>query len=90
MVPVITIYEVGKKRHREHSAKVAAYAETVMCRGRVIDSDRSFGREAVTFDLHLAVSQNIATAQPPRTTLWTQDQHCEGRSGVQYFLETDA
>ena len=90
MVPVITIYEVSKKRHRGHSAKVVAYAETVMCRGRVIDSDCSFGRETVTFESHLAVSQNIAAAQPHRTTLWTQDQHFEGRSGVQYFLETDA
>ena len=73
-VPVITIYEVSKKLHREIGARVAAYAEAVMCRGRVIDFD----------------SLIYASAQLHRATLWTQDQHFDGLPGVRYFSKIDA
>ena len=90
IVPVITIYEVSKKLHREIGAKVAAYAEAVMCRGRIIDFDLSLSRLAIIYPLPLADSLIYASAQLHRATLWTQDQHFDGLPGVRYFSKTDA
>ncbi len=88
IVPIVTIYEVTKKLRREISAKVAAYAEAVMCRGQVIDIDLTLCRLAVTHTLPLADSLIYATAQAHGATLWTQDQHFEGLPGVKYFAKT--
>lgn len=85
VVPVVTIYEVTKKLHREISARVAAYAEAIMCRGRVIDFDLTLTRAAIANGLPLADSLIYATAQAHGATLWTQDQHFDGLPGVQYF-----
>jgi len=85
IVPVVTIYEVTKKLRRELNAKVAAYAEAVMCRGRVVDFDLALSRVAIAYVLPLADSLIYATAQAHGSTLWTQDQHFEGLAGVQYF-----
>ena len=85
IVPIVTIYEVTKKLRCEISAKVAAYAEAVMCRGQVVDVDLALCRAAITHALPLADSLIYATAQARGATLWTQDQHFEGLSGVKYF-----
>ena len=85
IVPIVTIYEVTKKLRRELNAKVAAYAEAVMCRGRVVDFDLTLSRAAIANALPLADSLIYATAQAYGATLWTQDQHFEGLAGVQYF-----
>jgi len=85
IVPIVTIYEVTKKLHREISPKVAAYAEALMCRGRVIDFDLSLCRAAIRTTLPLADSLIYATAQAHSAMLWTQDQHFEGLTGVNYF-----
>lgn len=85
IVPVVSIYEVTKKLRREISAKVAAYAEALMCRGRVIDFDLPLSRAAITNTLPLADSLIYATAQAHDAILWTQDQHFEGLPGVKYF-----
>ena len=85
IVPIVTIYEVTKKLRRELNAKVAAYAEAVMCRGRVVDFDLTLSRAAIANSLPLADSLIYATAQAYGATLWTQDQHFEGLPGVQYF-----
>ena len=85
IVPIVTIYEVTKKLHREISAKVAAYAEALMCRGRVIDFDLALCRAAIGSALPLADSLIYATAQTHGAVLWTQDQHFEGLAGVNYF-----
>ena len=85
IVPIVTIYEVTKKLHREISPKVAAYAEALMCRGRVIDFDLSLCRAAIGTNLPLADSLIYATAQTHGAMLWTQDQHFEGLAGVNYF-----
>ena len=85
IVPIVTIYEVTKKLRRELNAKVAAYAEAVMCRGRVVDFDLTLSRAAIANSLPLADSLIYATAQAHGAMLWTQDQHFEGLAGVQYF-----
>ena len=85
IVPIVTVYEVTKKLHREISPKVAAYAEALMCRGRVIDFDLALCRAAIGSILPLADSLSYATAQIHGAVLWTQDQHLEGLAGVNYF-----
>ena len=85
IVPIVTIYEVTKKLRRELNAKVAAYAEAVMCRGRVVDFDLTLSRAAIANSLPLADSLIYATAQAHGAMLWTQDQHFDGLPGVQYF-----
>ena len=85
VVPIVTIYEVTKKLHREISPKVAAYADALMCRGRVIDIDLLLCRAAIGSALPLADSLIYATAQAHGAVLWTQDQHFEGLAGVNYF-----
>ena len=85
IVPIVTIYEVTKKLYREISPKVAAYAEALMCRGRVIDFDLTLCRAAISTTLPLADSLIYASAQAHGALLWTQDQHFEGLAGVNYF-----
>ncbi len=90
IVPIVTIYEVTKKLRLELNAKVAAYAEAVMCRGRVVDFDLALSRAAIAHALPLADSLIYTTAQAHGATLWTQDQHFDGLPGVQYFPKTNA
>ncbi len=88
IVPTITIYEVTKKMRRELDTSIAAFSESVMCRGRVIDIDLATVRQAVTFNLPLADSLIYAIAQAHKAILWTQDAHFEGLAGVRYFAKT--
>lgn len=85
IVPIITIYEVTKKIRRELDATVAAWSESVMCRGRVIDIDLALARQAATLNLPLADSLIYATARLHKAALWTQDAHFEGLPSVKYF-----
>lgn len=85
IVPIITIYEVTKKIRRELDATVAAWSESVMCRGRVIDIDLALVRQAATLNLPLADSLIYATARLHKAALWTQDAHFEGLPSVKYF-----
>ena len=85
IVPIITIYEVTKKMRRELDETIAAFSESVMCRGRVIDIDLALVRQAARLNLPLADSLIYATAQAHKAILWTQDAHFEGLPGVKYF-----
>jgi toxin FitB len=87
IVPIITVYEVTKKMRRELDETIAAFSESVMCRGRVIDIDLAVVRGAVTLNLPLGDSLIYATAQAHNATLWTQDAHFEGLPGVKYFAK---
>ena len=87
IVPIITLYEVTKKMRRELDTTIAAFSESVMCRGRVIDIDLAAVRHAVTLNLPLADSLIYATAQVHKAMLWTQDAHFEGLPGVKYFAK---
>ena len=88
IVPIVTIYEVTKKLHREISPKIAAYAEALMGRGRVIDFNLAICRTARGSTLPLADSLIYATAQSHGAVLWTQNQHFEGLDGVNYFSKS--
>ena len=85
IVPIITVYEVTKKMRLELDETIAAFCESVMCRGRVIDIAPAVVRQAVALRLPLADSLIYATAQAHKATLWTQDAHFEGLQGVKYF-----
>ena len=87
IVPLITIYEVTKKMRRELDTSVAAFSESVMGRGRVVDIDLALVRQAITLNLPLADSLIYATAQAHKAILWTQDPHFEGLPGVKYFAK---
>jgi predicted nucleic acid-binding protein len=88
IVPVITVYEVTKKFRRELDAGIAASADLVMRRGKVVAIDLPLVRLAITYDLPLADSLIYATAQLHNATLWTQDAHFDGKAGVRYFGKT--
>ena len=85
VVPVITIYEVTKKLQRELSSQVAAFAESLMCRGTVVDIDLALCNAAIGNRLPLADSLIYATAQAQDAVLWTQDAHFDGLAGVRHF-----
>jgi toxin FitB len=85
IVPIITVYEVTKKMRRELDETIAAFCESVMCRGRMIDIDLAVVHQAAAFRLPLAHSLIYATAQAHKAILWTQDAHFEGLPGVNYF-----
>ena len=85
LVPIMTVYEVTKKMRRDLDTTIAAFSESVMCRGRVIDIDLATVRRAIAFNLPLADSLIYATAQLHKATLWTQDAHFDGLPGVKYF-----
>ncbi len=87
IVPIITVYEVTKKMRRELDETVAAFCESVMCRGQVIDIDLAAVRQAVALSLPLADSLIYGTAQAHKAILWTQDAHFEGLPGVKYFAK---
>ena len=87
LVPIITIYEVTKKLRRELSPKVAAYAEALMCRGKVVDVDTALSRIAICHPLPMADSLIYATAQAHGAKLWTQDAHFQDLPGVKFFAK---
>ena len=87
IIPIITVYEVTKKIRRELDETIAAFSESVMCRGRVMDIDLALVRQSVTLNLPLSDSLIYATAQAHNATLWTQDAHFEGLPGVKYFAK---
>ena len=90
IVPIVTIYEVTKKIRRELDTTVAAFSESLMCRGRVVEIDLAIVRHAVALHLPLADSLIYATAQTHDAILWTQDAHFEGLPGVKYFPKVQA
>ena len=84
-VPIITIYEVYKVALREFGAAHANQAVALMREGKVVDVGLNLALSAASSGLPLADSLIYATAQAHQATLWTQDQHFEGRPGVRYL-----
>lgn len=85
IVPVITIYEVVKKLHRELGEEVAAAALALMQRGRVVPLDLSLAMDAALLALPMADCLIYATARRHGAELWTQDAHFEQLPGVRWF-----
>ena len=89
LVPSITLFEVFKRVRMQRDSDSALEAVAHMKRGAVIDLDGHLAIEAaeMSADLGLSLADSVilATAQAEHATLWTQDPHFEGMSGVQYY-----
>lgn len=85
IVPIITVYEVYKYLLRVKGADPATRAALYMQRGLVVNMDAALVFSAAANSLPMSDSLIYATAQAQRATLWTQDAHFEGLSGVRYF-----
>ena len=89
VVPTITIYEVFKKILQKQNRKKALESIAHMKQGKVIDLNLNLTMDAVKlsmkFNLPMADSIILATAQHYNATVWTQDADFKGLPGVKYF-----
>jgi toxin FitB len=89
IVPTITIYEVFKIVCRQRGEDAALQAAALMQQGRSVELSLSLAMIAARTSLELALpmadSIILATTRLHDATLWTQDEHFRGFSGVRYF-----
>jgi len=89
VVPTITIYEVVKVILRESSENEALQAVVAMQKGRVVDLDAQLAiaasRLSLEYDLPMADSIILATAQEYKATIWTQDSDFKNMRNVRHF-----
>jgi predicted nucleic acid-binding protein len=89
VVPVITLYEVYKVVLRNSGEAQAREAVEAMRQGQVVNLDAKLAIVAAalghTEKLALADSIILATARLYKATLWTQDAHFAGITGVKFF-----
>lgn len=88
VVPTISLYEVYKRVLQQRGQTDAAMAIAAMQRGQVVALAASLALDAAVVSLAerlpMADSVMLATARAYGATLWTQDDHFRGVSGVQY------
>jgi toxin FitB len=89
VVPTVTIYEVFKVILRESSENQALQAVVAMQKGTVVDLNASLAiaasRLSLEYDLPMADSIILATAQEFNALLWTQDSDFKDIGQVKYF-----
>ena len=89
IVPVITIYEVFKIVLRESSENEALQAIAAMEKGQVIDLTTSIAMSAsklsIKYNLPMADSLILSTAQLYGCTVWTQDSDFQNIPDVKFF-----
>ncbi len=85
VVPVLTVYEVSQKLHREVGEEAAAAALSLMQQGQVVPVDLPLALAAAVNGLPMADSLIYATARLHGAELWTQDAHFKDWAGVRYF-----
>lgn len=89
IVPTICIYEVFRKLLLETDESSALQAVTQMQTGRLIDLDETLAiaaaRLGFDYKLPLADSIILATTYRHQATLYTMDEHFDGKKGVKYF-----
>lgn len=85
IVPVLTVYDAGRKLAREAGDEVVSAALSLMQRGRIVDIDLSLALEAAVNGLPMADGLIYATARRHGAVLWTQDAHFDGLPRVQLF-----
>ena len=88
IVPTLSLYEVFKRILQQRSESQALQAVAVMQQGQVVDLDARIALRAarLSIDLKLPMADSVmlATAREHESTLWTQDSHFDGVSGVEY------
>lgn len=94
VVPVVCLYEVFKVLLRESGDDAAFQAVAAMQQGEVVELDASLSLEAAKLgleeELAFADSVILAVARLAGATLWTQDTHFAGKSGVQFRAKQTA
>jgi len=89
VVPTITIYEVFKVILRESSENDALQAAVAMQKGTVVEMNVSLAIAAsklgLEYNLPMADSIILATAQKYKATIWTQYADFKNISSVKYF-----
>ena len=89
MVPVITIYEVFKVVLRESGENDALQAVGAMQKGKVVELNTHIAMNAsklsLQYNLPMADSIILATAQAHKCEIWTQDADFEKIEHVKYF-----
>jgi len=89
IVPTVTIYEVFKVILREASENEALQVVVAMQRGRVVDLSATLAiaasRLSLEYQLPMADSIILATAQEFKAVIWTQDSDFKNISKVKYF-----
>jgi predicted nucleic acid-binding protein len=89
IVPVITIYEVFKVVLRESSENEALHAVAAMQKGKVVDLNAQIAMNAsklsLQYNLPMADSIILATAQAYKCVIWTQDADFQNIKHVKYF-----
>lgn len=89
IVPVITIYEVFKIVLRESSENEALQAIAAMEKGKVIELTTGIAMTAsklsLKYNLPMADSLILSTAQLYNCTIWTQDSDFKGIPVVNFF-----
>ena len=89
IVPSLSLYEVFKRILQQRGEGDALQAIAVMIQGAVVDLDLdlalSAARVSVDFELPMADSVMLSTAQAHKAILWTQDADFKGIEGVRYI-----
>jgi toxin FitB len=89
VVPVITIYEVFKVVLRESGENEALLAIVAMQKGNVVNLSIPLAiaasRLSLEYQLPMADSIILATAQEFKAIIWTQDSDFKNISKVKYF-----
>jgi predicted nucleic acid-binding protein len=89
VVPTVTIYEVFKVILRESCENDALQTVVAMQKGMVVDLIVSLAITAsklsLEYNLPMADSIILATAQEFKAIIWTQDSDFKGISNVKYF-----
>lgn len=92
IVPSICIYEVFRKMLIETDESCALQSVTQMQTGKVIDLDEPLAiaaaRLGYDYKLPLADSIILATTYRYQATLFTMDEHFDGKRNVKYFSKT--
>jgi predicted nucleic acid-binding protein len=91
VVPVISLYEVFKRVYQQRGEDEALKAVALMMQGQVVNLDAALALSAAKLSqdirLPMADSLILATARSYEAILWTQDEHFEGLSDVQYIAK---
>ena len=89
VVPTVTIYEVFKVILRESSENDALQAVVAMQKGRLVELNTSLAIAAsklnLEYNLPMADSIILATAQEYKAIIWTQDADFQNIGNVKYF-----
>ena len=89
IIPTITIYKVFKKILQRKNRKNAIEIIAHMKLGKIIELNLGLSLKAaklsIKFNLPMADSIILATAQEYNATVWTQDEDFKGIPGVKYL-----